>query len=150
MTSYYFPSSRSNTDMDSVMAKQIKSGLNGITADLQGMLVGTVLGIIVGAAFLGIASLYAICLYIVITSLVGSNPIPGGQVAMASTVIVLGLIGLIVITALKVRRTLPELLVKRGQAYEREQKAQLARERLAARGAYTDPRRNKSTDSERK
>lgn len=135
---------------DDVIAKQIRSGLKGIAADIQGLLLGVMVGGLVSVGVISGAVFYAICLYVVLARLAGSTSTPDNQVVLAGVVVGLGLIAQVCVTAIKFHRALPAMLMKRGQAYERDQKAQQARVRLAARGAYTDSRRNTPAESARK
>lgn len=61
----------------------------------------------------------------------------GWLVPLAHVVVIC--VGLVLVNP----RRLPEALKKRGEAVRRERVAEAARERIAARGGYVDPRRNK-------
>ncbi|MFZ3205880.1 MAG: hypothetical protein WA161_18675 [Pseudomonas sp.] len=121
--------------MENDRAKLIRSGLKGMMVDLLGLLLGAPLMILALVAIL-------ICVFVVAVSFTGIAEFHPLQIFGANTVAALVVTAMLYAAAIQLHRSLPDVLMKRGKAYERAKNVALARKRLASRGAYTDPRRN--------
>jgi hypothetical protein len=118
--------------------KLIRSGLKGMVLDL----LGTPLMVLALVVSLGLITLCAMCVIVVVASLAGIAEFLPMQIFWAKTIVAVVGTAMLYAAAIQLRRSLPDVLMKRGKAYEREKHVALARKRLASRGAYTDPRRN--------
>jgi hypothetical protein len=121
--------------MENDRAKLIRSGLKGMVVDLLGLLLGTPLMILALVVIL-------ICVYVVVASFDGIAEFLPLQIFWAKTVVAVVATAMLYATAIHLHRSLPDVLMKRGEAYERAKNVALARKRLASRGDYTDPHRN--------
>ncbi|SDG73601.1 hypothetical protein SAMN05216603_103238 [Pseudomonas benzenivorans] len=121
--------------MENDSAKLIRSGLKGMMVDLRGLLLGVPLMILVLVVIL-------ICVFVVVASFAGIAEFHPLQIFWANTVVAVVVTAMLYTAAIQLHRSLPDVLMKRGKAYERAKKVALARKRLASRGAYTDPRHN--------
>lgn len=121
--------------MDNDRAKLIRSGLKGIGVDLLGLLLGAPLMILALVVIL-------ICVFVVVASFAGIPEFLPMQIFWAKMVVAVVVTVMLYAAAIHLHRSLPDVLMKRGKAYERAKNVALARKRLASCGAYTDPRRN--------
>ena len=111
--------------MENDRAKLIRSGLKGMAVDLLGLLLGTPLMILALVVIL-------ICVYVVVASFDGIAEFLPLQIFWAKTVVAVVATAMLYATAIHLHRSLPDVLMKRGEAYERAKNVALARKRLAA------------------
>ncbi|MBS7690685.1 hypothetical protein I0E98_10290 [Pseudomonas lalucatii] len=121
--------------MENDRAKLIRSGLKGMVVDLLGLLLATPLMLLALVVIL-------ICVFVVVASFAGIAEFVPLQIFWAKTLVAVVATVMLYTTAIHFHRSLPDVLMKRGEAYERAKNVALARKRLASRGAYTDPHRN--------
>lgn len=121
--------------MENDRAKLIRSGMKGMMVDLLGLLLGVPLMILTLVVIL-------LCVFVVVASYAGIAELHPLQIFWANTVVAVVVTAMLYAAAIQLHRSLPDVLMKRGKAYERAKNVALARKRLASRGAYTDPRRN--------
>jgi uncharacterized BrkB/YihY/UPF0761 family membrane protein len=121
--------------MENDRAKLIRSGLKGMVVDLLGLLLGTPLMILALVVIL-------ICVYVVVASFAGIAEFLPLRIFWAKTVVAVVVTAMLYAATIQLHRSLPDVLMKRGKAYERAKNVALARKRLTSRDAYTDPRRN--------
>ncbi len=124
--------------MENDRSELIRSGLKGMVVDL----LERPLMILALVAILVLTALCAMCVYVVVASFAGIAEFLPMQIFWAKTVVAVIATAMLYAFSIHIHRSLPDVLMKRGKAYERAKNVALARKRLASRGAYTDPRRN--------
>lgn len=105
--------------MENDRAKLIRSGLKGMVMDLLGLLLGTPLMVLALVVTLGLIALCAMCVFVVVASFAEIAEFLPMQIFWAKTIVAVVGTAMLYAVAIQLRRSLPDVLMKRGKAYER-------------------------------